>query len=95
MKRAEAIRVLRNTAWLGSQRQAERVDAAIDAVDKSGEWTHKCVESTRIEEWQAAKCSVCKRWHTTPYLYSFDIFPYCPNCGARMKDGKGNDRSTD
>ena len=94
MTRDEAIRVLRNTAWLGSEKQAERVEAAIDAVDKRGEWTHRDVdENTTIKEWQAAKCSVCGRWLTTPYMYYFDHFNYCPNCGARMgaeRDEAGN-----
>lgn len=38
-----------------------------------------------IEEWQSARCSVCGKYHTTPYMYHFDHFNYCPNCGARME----------
>jgi len=34
---------------------------------------------------QSAKCSICGKYHTTPYLYSLDYFPYCPNCGADMR----------
>lgn len=41
-----------------------------------------------IDEWQSAKCSVCGKYHTTPYMYYFDNFNYCPNCGAKM-DLKG------
>lgn len=37
-----------------------------------------------IDEWQSARCSNCKRYHTTPYLYYFDHFNYCPHCGAKM-----------
>ena len=33
---------------------------------------------------QSAKCSICGKYHSTPYLYSLDYFPYCPNCGAEM-----------
>ena len=38
-----------------------------------------------IEEWQSARCSVCGKYHTTPYMYHFDHFNYCPNCGADMR----------
>lgn len=56
-----------------------------------GEWLEKEVfDNTdedfvwKIEEWQSARCSVCGKYHTTPYMYYFDNFNYCPNCGARM-----------
>ena len=55
-----------------------------------GEWVektkfHNADDDPIIEEWQSAKCSVCGKYHTTPYLYYFDDYNYCPNCGARMK----------
>lgn len=37
-----------------------------------------------IDEWQSARCSVCGKYLTTPYMYHFDHFNYCPNCGAKM-----------
>ena len=43
-----------------------------------------------IDEWQSARCSVCGKYHTTPYMYFFDHFNYCPNCVAkweRREDG--------
>ena len=40
-----------------------------------------------IEEWQSARCSACGKYHTTPYMYYFDEYAYCPNCGQAM-DGK-------
>ena len=43
-----------------------------------------------IDEWQSARCSVCGKYHTTPYMYYFDNFNYCPNCGAEMKQNDGN-----
>ena len=57
-----------------------------------GEWQEKDViheveASTAIDEWQSARCSVCGKYHTTPYLYYFDDFNYCPNCGADMRGG--------
>ena len=57
---------------------------------KHGKWEErKVVENKKIiEEWQSAKCSVCGKYHTTPYLYYFDDFNYCPNCGAKMESKK-------
>ncbi len=56
---------------------------------KRGEWLEREVihdiADARITDWQQAKCSVCKKWHTTPYLYYFDDYNYCPNCGAKME----------
>ena len=51
---------------------------------KKGQWEEKSVFEGEIQEWQSARCSVCNKYHTTPYLYYFDNFNYCPNCGARM-----------
>ena len=62
---------------------------AIDAVPVvHGEWVEREViqdrRDARIPEWQQARCSVCGKWHTTPYMYCFDDYDYCPNCGALM-----------
>lgn len=62
----------------------------IDHV-RHGKWTEKKVthednrRSTIIADWQSAKCSNCGKYHTTPYLYYFDHYNYCPNCGAKME----------
>ena len=52
---------------------------------KKGQWEEKSVFEGEIQEWQSARCSVCNKYHTTPYLYYFDSFNYCPNCGASME----------
>ena len=59
----------------------------IDAVEVvNGEWTEKeVIQDKVIEEWQSARCSNCGRYHTTPYMYYFDDYDFCPNCGAMMK----------
>lgn len=58
-----------------------------------GEWVDREVfnetdDDHIVEEWQSARCSVCGKYHTTPYMYYFDDFNYCPNCGARMEATK-------
>lgn len=64
----------------------------IDPV-KHGRWIEQKVThednrvSTIIADWQSAKCSNCGKYHTTPYLYYFNNYNYCPNCGAKM-DGE-------
>ena len=59
-----------------------------DEVRGVGKWEQKeifGVEETTIEQMQSACCSVCGKYHTTPYSYYFSKYNYCPNCGARMK----------
>lgn len=53
---------------------------------KKGKWEERKVSSEKvIDEWQSARCSVCGRYYTTPYMYYFDDYSYCPNCGADMR----------
>ena len=49
-----------------------------------GEWLEKEVSEYPIVEWQSAKCSQCGKYHTTPYIYFFNEYEYCPHCGAKM-----------
>lgn len=65
-----------------------------------GEWLEKeVVDNTdedfvwKIEQWQSARCSVCGKYHTTPYMYYFDDYNYCPHCGAKMTEGRDNEVS--
>lgn len=66
--------------------------AAEALSQRYGTWLDREVfqdgRGAKIPEWQQARCSVCERWTTTPYLYSFHHFDYCPNCGARMKEAQ-------
>lgn len=80
------------TSWFDSEAEAvEAWNKAIGAKDinvrSKGEWLEKEVFDTKgqIEQWQSAKCSVCGKYHTTPYLYYFDNYHFCPNCGADMR----------
>ena len=57
-----------------------------------GEWeeceiVQEHLDEPIIDEWQSARCSVCGKYHTTPYMYYFDHFNFCPNCGADMRGG--------
>jgi hypothetical protein len=55
------------------------------AEPKKGKWKEQGVFiNEQIEEWQEARCSVCRLFHTTPYKYTFIKYAYCPYCGARM-----------
>ena len=45
---------------------------------------HNKEVKAHIDEWQSAKCSRCGLYHTTPYLYYFKDYKYCPNCGCEM-----------
>ena len=60
----------------------------------NGEWLEKeVVDNTdedfvwKIEQWQSARCSICGKYHTTPYMYYFYNYNYCPHCGAKMEKG--------
>ena len=57
-----------------------------------GRWLerHMVHDAHLIDEWQSALCSRCGKYHTTPYLYYFENYKYCPNCGAKM-DGRDDD----
>ena len=66
----------------------EEVPSADVIERKRGEWIEKEVvdyEETTITQWQSACCSICGKYHTTPYLYYFDDFNYCPNYGSDMR----------
>ncbi len=65
------------------------IDAADEYADQgTGEWLEREVidepNGKIINQWQSARCSVCKLYHTTPYTYTFTHYDYCPNCGKKM-----------
>lgn len=67
----------------------EAANMAIKALDqperKQGKWEEEMFDDLAIERWQSARCSVCGLYHTTPYMYYFSNYNYCPNCGADMR----------
>ena len=53
------------------------------------EWVEREVydaDECQIEQWQSAKCTACGLYHTTPFLYYFTEYKFCPNCGSQMFD---------
>ena len=59
------------------------------------EWLEKevySVEESGVKELQSCRCPHCGKILTTPYMYYFTDYPYCPSCGKRVtetiKDGE-------
>jgi hypothetical protein len=58
------------------------------------EWLEREVVPVResgIVEVQVAKCPFCGRYLTTPYMYYFTEYPYCPNCGVCIKEAENDE----
>ena len=66
----------------------KRLEEELEPKRKRGKWEEKEVHEKGtledIEEWQSARCSACGKYHTAPYMYYFNNYNFCPNCGARM-----------
>ena len=80
---------------LNVEHRVSWVDAVIDMLDempteqlKKGRWEEPALENVKaagVEEVQSARCSACGLYHTTPYLYHFKYYNFCPHCGADMR----------
>lgn len=70
---------------------AEALDCRVtDLISEArhGTWKDREVfEGHTIDQWQSARCSNCGKYHTTPYIYHFNEYAYCPWCGAEMTGG--------
>lgn len=91
IKRSDAIKVVRHISMelVDADTRQKLIEALPSADRPQGEWKekttfHNADDNPIIEEWQSARCSVCGKYHTTPYLYYFNDYNYCPNCGAKM-----------
>lgn len=72
--------------FVENQDIAEKMIGSLPSAHPSADWIECTVSyDAVIEEWQSAKCSACGSYHTTPYMYYFDNYNYCPHCGARMR----------
>lgn len=86
-----------NETWRPEKEYGGAIKMAptIEAVPvRHGGWEEREVHGNVgivIVEWQSARCSVCGRYHTTPYMYYFDEYHYCPSCGAKMDGGTDNE----
>lgn len=94
----ELIRMIRGKKIMSATAKVMMLDAVeesptIDAAPVvHGRWDERHVDyasDCAIDEVQALRCSVCRRYLTTPYMYSFSEYKFCPNCGAKM-DGEGD-----
>ena len=83
--------------------EAKAIRAVLDKVEEiirqyevpeytdreKGEWTDReIVRNHPIDEWQSARCGKCGKYHTTPYMYYYTEYAYCPDCGASMIGGQ-------
>ena len=75
-----------NTALVAVKCDLDKVPS-VTPERKKGKWEEKAVSDEKvIDEWQSARCSACGKYHTAPYMYYFNNYNYCPNCGARMTE---------
>ena len=82
---AEPVTKVVAEVHVDSDEIVERIKEEYDL--KEGKWEECQVfdnDDGIIDQWQSARCSVCDKYHTTPYMYYFDYFNFCPNCGAKM-----------
>ena len=87
MTRDRAIEILRDDAGAASLWElAEAVDMAIEALKdpKQGEWEHWGSPFSDDTIADSIVCSVCKARFVE---IKGEVFNFCPNCGARMKEG--------
>lgn len=56
--------------------------AKLPSAEKTGKWLHERLLSTTGGTYPVTRCSVCQ--NTMPFEWET---PYCPNCGARMREG--------
>ena len=56
-------------------------------VEKETGWLEKdvfFVKDSGVEELQSCRCPHCRKILTTPYMYYFTEYPYCPSCGKKV-----------
>ena len=59
-----------------------------EVEDKQGYWQDISIvdnDLTRIDVWHSYKCSECGLYVTIPYMYSLNLYNFCPHCGADMQ----------
>ena len=95
--RSDWYQVTCNGKQIAVMLMAKDVNEILEKVPSAdrpqGEWEEKETfsvvdDNPIIERWQSARCSMCERYHTTPYMYYFNDYNYCPYCGADMRKEK-------
>lgn len=94
MTKELAIKILCGDVLATNEQVDEAVKMAVEALKeeptKRGRWEQVEVvhdrKDAKIQDWQQAKCSVCGRWNTTPFMYYLKLDNYCPHCGAKMDE---------
>ena len=86
MNTHEAIKILRNTAWLGTNEDREKTEQAIEVVAEAldqepSRATGKWITEEGSYETICNKCK-CEAFDKDGEYFKSD---YCPNCGARME----------
>lgn len=86
MNTHEAIKILRNTAWLGTNEDREKTEQAIEVVaealeqePKRGKWIR---QGREIDGNYRYMCSECE--HIDIQAEKQEV-PYCWYCGVRME----------
>lgn len=89
MTREEAIHRLKNTAWLGTNKDREETEQAVDmaiealSADRpNGEWEFVDNEIFAGEYF----CSVCGKRAEVDLYGEWILSNFCPMCGAEMAD---------
>jgi len=68
-----------------TKRDVENAPTVYAKPAKRGKWIDKkVVDDIKLPQMQEAKCSVCGRYLSTPYVYYWTTYNYCPHCGVEM-----------
>lgn len=77
-----------DTDYYDATYHLEQIKEKTEQESKIGHWIDASVfdiNDTTIEQLQSCTCSNCKKILTTPYMYYFDVYNYCPYCGKKME----------
>lgn len=89
MTRKEAIKRLESIVIRDAlQEDYDALDMAIEALErkpKKGHWIKYQEPWGGTQKW---KCSNCGNHYDINRVYTIMPYNYCPNCGAKMKEGE-------
>ena len=90
VSRADVLEITAETGALETQGRVKELPAADVQLVVRGKWEERKVFTGKgnVDMIQSARCNKCGKYHTTPYLYYFTDYYFCPNCGAKMRENK-------